>query len=81
MLEGGKGKGIEDVASFLLDRVGHGNRKSLLLDFTLSDRTARLAIALFLYKKDRLAIAFSNYSSRLRRGKHCWRSWEGMNER
>ncbi|HEY9901550.1 MAG TPA: hypothetical protein V6D43_03835 [Candidatus Sericytochromatia bacterium] len=22
----------------------------------------------------------SNYSSRLRRGKCCWKSWEGMNE-
>jgi hypothetical protein len=27
------------------------------------------------------AIAFSSYSSRLRRGKRCWKSWEEMNER
>jgi hypothetical protein len=27
------------------------------------------------------AIASSNYSSKLRRGKQCGQSWEGMNER
>jgi hypothetical protein len=27
------------------------------------------------------AIASSSYSSRLRWGKRCWKSWQGMNER
>jgi hypothetical protein len=27
------------------------------------------------------AITSSSYSSRLRRGKRCWKSWEGMNKR
>ncbi|MDF5734098.1 MAG: hypothetical protein PUP92_40550 [Rhizonema sp. PD38] len=43
LLEKSEGKGIKDLASFLLDRVGHGSRRSNLPDFTLSDRSKMLS--------------------------------------
>ncbi|MDF5716146.1 MAG: hypothetical protein PUP93_20230 [Rhizonema sp. NSF051] len=43
LLERSEGKGIKDLASFLLDRVGYSSSRSNLPDFTLSDRSKMLS--------------------------------------
>lgn len=41
LLEGGEGKGVKNLAGFLLDRIGHDDRRSCLPDFIFSDRKSR----------------------------------------